>query len=163
MQTCPHNVGLNPRSHRKICAHTVTKKTYTFKRLEGHYKLSSEKQSLKNWNVVHLAAVCFESCEHNSVHDDVFWRNSNFVLDCFSSHLCFVSLCVLLFLPPGHHPRRMGRYHVLCHGCTLLLQFYIFYTAHYCKYNFVFIFHWVNLFWYFSVLPKIAEKKSLEN
>lgn len=32
----------------------------------------------------------------------------------------------------------MGGYHVLCHGCSLLLQFYIFYTAYYRKYRLCF-------------------------
>lgn len=76
------------------------------------------------------------------------------VTKCFSS----VSASLFLLLPLGHHTGRMGGHHVLCHGCSLFLQFYIFYIAHYCKYHlYLFLFLMTSLIskW----IANLAKKK----
>lgn len=56
------------------------------------------------------------------------WIFNNFWGD-FCPHTLF--LC----LPVGDNPGRMGGHHVLRDGCTLFLQFYIFYIAYHSKYD----------------------------
>lgn len=53
---------------------------------------------------------------------------NNFMGD-FCPHTLF------LHLPAGDNPGRMGGHHVLRDGCTLFLQFYIFYIAYHSKYD----------------------------
>lgn len=42
---------------------------------------------------------------------------------------------LFLCLPAGDNPGRLGGHHVLRDGCTLFLQFYIFYIANHSKYD----------------------------
>lgn len=50
---------------------------------------------------------------------------------------CVTFILTLFFfcLPAGDNPGRMGGHHVLRDGCTLFLQFYIFYIAYHSKYD----------------------------
>lgn len=77
--------------------------------------------------------VCF--CGSSPVEDNrtaACFRTSALLRSNYS-----VQFNISFFFPfffAGDHSGRMGRHHVLCYGCTFLLQFYIFYISHNSKY-----------------------------
>lgn len=63
----------------------------------------------------------------------LFLNSILYLVSSFNFFLCLYVLnswCSFL----GDYPGRLGGHHVLCDGCSLLLQLHLLHPAHHCKY-----------------------------